>query len=140
MKSIYLLLVLFLLSCGTTSKVKSESQTHKVLEIFEYDNLYGLKTINENTNKENFIVSLKESYFKERNLSIPILKKTLDIKKGRSYDFDLQSIKPRVGQSQNLGAYIIVENDTLLREENYKDLPLSYTSKNTIGLSIGEKE
>lgn len=138
MKNIYILPILFLLSCGSTSTIKSKVTTLKVIDISEYGNVYGIKTINENTNKENYIVSYKESYYTENGLSLPVLKNTLEIVKGQSYTFQLTPLKPRVGQSQNIGAYIIVHNDTLLSAENYTKLPLAFVSQNSIDLLVQE--
>lgn len=136
MRNIYIILALFLISCGTSSKIKSEALNLKVIEIEEFSNVYGIKTINENTNEENYIVSYKESYFKESKLSLPVLENSLEIKKNQNYSFKLIPVKPTVGKFKGLGAYIIVSNDTLLRADDYKRLPISYISQNTVGLVI----
>lgn len=136
MKNIYIILALFIFSCGTSSKIKSESQVLKVVDISEYSSVYGMKTINEDTNEEYYIVSYKQGLFKERNFNLPISSDSLKIREGQSYEFKLAPIKPIVGKFQGLGAYIIVSKDTLLRAEDYTGLPISFISQNTVGLLI----
>ena len=139
MKNTYIILILFIFGCGTTSQINSKSQVLKVLEILEHNSVYGVKTINENTNEEYYIVSYKEPKYKERDLNLPALKDSLKIREGERYKFNLVPIKPVVGKFQGLGAYIIVSNDTLLRAEDYKRLPISFISQNTVGLMIANK-
>src|SRR5690606_26290610 len=126
MKNICIILTLFIFSCGTISKIKLESQALKVTEISEYSNVYGIKTINESTNEEYYIVSYKQHHFKEKNLNLPTSNDSLKIREGQTYEFKLAPIKPIVGKFQGLGAYIIVSKDTLLRAEDYKSLPISF--------------
>ena len=108
----------------------------KVINIEEFDKLYRIDAMNTNTNEKIFIISHKQSYWDENSLKKPILNSTTSLNEGNIYNFKLRPIKPIVGKFQGLGAYIIVENDTLKSAESYKKLPLSFISENTIGLTV----
>jgi hypothetical protein len=136
MKSIYIILVFVFIGCATSTKVKSKSQTLKITNIEEFDKLFGIDAINTKTNEKIFIVSRKQSYWEENNLKKPILNSSTTLIEGNSYSFKLRPIRPIVGKVQGLGAYIIVENDTLKSAESYEKLPLSFISENSIGLLV----
>lgn len=136
MRFIYVIFVLIFLGCATSNKMKSDSQTLKVTNIEEFDELFGIDAINTKTNEEIFIVSYKQAHWDEGTIKKPILSSAITINVDNIYNFELKSIKPIVGKFEGLGAYIIVKNDTLKSAGNYKELPSSYISENSIGLLI----
>lgn len=103
----------------------------RIIEIKEYQYAFRFKALKENDTI--LIISLKENYYTEYGYKKPILNDLEEIKINEKYDFYLTQKKPTVSTMEQLGAFIIIENDTLWKSKTYKEVPLSFISHNTIG-------
>lgn len=109
----------------------------KVISISEFEYVYQLKTIQKERNDTLFILSSKNNLYDKYNLIKPKSNKVEQkIKINNTYNFQILPIKPQVSTMEQLGVYIIVENDTLSKGGNYKGIPKYYSSQNTVGLNI----
>ena len=109
-----------------------------ILEIEEYQYAFRFKALN----KENdtiLIISLKESYYDKYGYKKLILNNLQEIKLTEKYDFHLTQKKPTVSTMEQLGAFIIIEKDTLWKSFTYKDIPPSFMSHNTVGKYYSNK-
>ncbi len=129
-----------MLSCGSSyySPKEGVKVVCKVVNIEEYEFAYTIDAVTEETDTV-LIISLKEFFFEKYNLKKPTnLDGAKRIIENESYNFIMSSIKPQVSSMEQLGAFIIIEKDTLLSAKTYKDIPKSYTSQNSIGLNVFE--
>ncbi|MCF6298149.1 MAG: hypothetical protein L3J08_09250, partial [Flavobacteriaceae bacterium] len=110
----------------------------KVTNIEEYEYAYRLKVLKDQSKDTIIIVSFKEKFYSKHNLKKPDSSGHKKIEINNNYNFKLLLIKPQVSNMEQLGAFIIVEKDTLWKERSYKTMPKSYTAQNTIGLIIYE--
>ena len=97
--------------------------------------------------------SEKYSYFKVTDIKNPI-KDTIHIVSFKNslekitndkihlkniYTFRMIRIKPRVSTMEQLGAFIIVDNDTLQKASEISKISIFYKSLNTNGLEINQQ-
>lgn len=132
----YLIVLLCLSGCSTTNtpqnKVGVDNLTCNVVEIKEFEHSFRFMAIN-NQGDTVIVASLKERDLKSDSKIIDT------ILLNKSYDFNVTQIRPRVLTMEQLGAFIIIKNDTLCKAATYKSLPLAYTAHNVIGLTLFEK-
>jgi hypothetical protein len=102
-----------------------------ILGIKEYQYAFRLIALKENDTI--LIVSLKDEYYTKHGYQKSRLNNLEEIKVNKKYDFYLVKRKPVVSTMEQMGAFIIVENDTLWKSKTYKEIPASFTSYNTIG-------
>lgn len=117
-------------------KANSEMEL-KVIKINEFEYVYQLKTVQIKSNDTLFVLSSKNNFYDKYNLKTPksnILEQIITI--NNTYRFKVLRIKPQVSTMAQLGAYIIVEGDTLWKGSNYKEAPKYYSSQNTVGLTL----
>lgn len=128
MKKLIVYLALIFVSCSTTKHVKKNCQSLNcyVIDIEEYQHFILLKTLRERDTIR--IISFKKSYNKKI-----IFNKLEEIKLDKYYNFCLTQKKANVSTMEQLGAFIVVENDTIWTASTYKDIPLFFISHNTIG-------
>jgi hypothetical protein len=134
-------IVLFLFfGCNSTYYLKKEfaSKYIKVIDIEEYKYAYLLKGIEYQSKDTIIIVSFKEKFYSKHNLKKPDDSGYKKVNINNYYSFKLLQIKPQVSNMEQLGAFIIVEKDTLWKGQSYKTMPKSHTAQNTIGLIIYE--
>ena len=122
------------MSCSSTNKIKMERtiSNYHVVEMKEYHYAFMFKVLD----KENdtiLIISLKENYYDKYGYKKPTFNHFQEIKMNETYDFYLTRRNPNVSTMEQLGAFIIVENDTLWRSPTYRDIPPTFMSHNTIG-------
>ena len=55
----------------------------------------------------------------------------------KKYVFHLVEKKSTVSTMEQMGAFIVIENDTIWKSKNYKEVPISFISHNTIGKFYG---
>lgn len=140
MKQLVFLTIYLLIGCQSINNNLNDKYEFKsvlITNITEYSYCFGIKAVE--NNKEILIISLKEKYYKKNGYDVPSLLKSNPISVNKKYSFNLLPIKPQVAKMEKLGAYIIVEKDTLYKADSYKKIPSTYSSTNSIGLSIQEK-
>ncbi len=130
----YLALLICISSCSVKTKSQHKLTTDNlkcnIVDIKEFDRSYRFTAIDDFGNKI-IIISLKSS-----QQEIPIHKAVDTVSLNKSFDFKVTKIKPRVSTMEQLGAYIVIENDTLWEASAYRDIPPAYTAHNTIGLFL----
>lgn len=132
-------LICLICGCGVQTKMKQSGNNiqSKVLSVKEYSYVYEIKGLDLNSNDTIFILSYKENYFDKHHSSTPInLEKANKIELNKDYTFKSVRIKPQVSHMQQLGAYIIVENDTLYKSRDSFTIPPYYASFNSLGMLI----
>lgn len=140
LNSLYIVILCLFLGCGSTSSLKKETinSNLKVVDIEEYQYAYRFRVLEDKSKDTILIVSFKDNFYNKNNLKKPKGEDSKQIVTDNNYNFKLLLIKSQVSTMQQLGAFIIVEKDTLWKERSYKTMPKSYTAQNTIGLSIYE--
>lgn len=127
-------LLISISGCGTINKsqnkITADNLKCNIVDIEEFERSYRFTGIDDLGNKV-IIVSLKNHQH-----TIPMHEVVDTVSLNKSYNFKVTLIKPRVSTMEQLGAYIIIENDTLCKASTYNDLPPAYTSHNTIGLLL----
>ena len=106
--------------------------TVKVIEIRDSEKYSYFKvTDTKNSIKDTIhIVSFKNSIEKITNDKIHLK---------NIYTFRMKRIKPRVSTMEQLGAFIIVDNDTLQKASAISKISIFYKSLNTNGLEINQQ-
>ena len=135
--SYYMLFLSFNIFIGCKSinnKTTSNEKELKVINIAEFEYVFELRTIEKETSDTLFVLSSKNNFYNKYNLNKPKSNSTEQLILNNTYRFEVLPIKPQVSTMQQLGAYIIVENDTLWKGANYKEAPKFYSSQNTVGL------
>lgn len=107
--------------------------TCKIIKSREYKTFYSFKAIKEKDTI--YIISYKDYYggHKTQNNNIR------EIKINEEYNFYLTPEIIRTSKMEQLGAFIIIDEDTLWKASNYKEIPKFYIANNTIGHYIFEK-
>lgn len=125
--------------CNSSKNLQNENTVNlKVVGIKEYEYAYGLKTIG-NDKDTLLVISFKDEFYNKYSLKKPDIQGSVqEIKINNLYDFKLSLIKPQVSNMEQLGAFIIIENDTLCKGRNYKEIPKTYSAQNTINLLLSE--
>lgn len=133
MKKIGYLILFVFTGCASIIKTKMDFNVLNchIIEIKEYGNTFRLKALNKEKDTV-LIISLKEVYY-ENSYKKPVLENLQEIQLDKEYNFYVTQKKPLVSTMEQLGAFIVVENDTLWSSRTYKDIPLSFISHNTIG-------
>lgn len=109
------------------SKELNNTGKFRVIEIKEFSHSYRLVGIDSLDNKV-LLISSKKNHQK-------IAGKIVDtISINKSYYFQLTRIKPTVSTMEELGAFIVIESDTLWRASSYKEIPPTYSIHNSVGL------
>ena len=132
--------MIFLFSCSTqqVSKELSLNSVNKILSIEEYDYAYYIKAFNQDTKKQLNIISYKQVYFDKYKIQKPINNSQDGLKtisKNNSYNFNLTEMRFNVSNMEQLGAYVIIENDTIWKGKPTVENRF-YESKNSLGLII----
>jgi hypothetical protein len=137
MKLLYGIVILLLIGCSSSNftNKKPKLLISKIIDIKEYEYVFGLKGINQK-NDTVLILSYKDRFREKYNQKKIKYDKLQKIVKNGSYNFKVLNIKPQVSTMQQLGAFIIVENDTLCMQADYNKIPTIYVAQNTIGLNI----
>lgn len=132
----YLGLFLFI-GCAIKNNPKENSftQSCNIVEIKEFDYSFRFKAIKKSGDTI-LIISLKDKFYTKYKIITPIGNELQKIERNKEYNFKSVQIKPRVSTMEQLGAFIIIEKDTLWKAQSYKDIPPSYKSVNTIGSFI----
>lgn len=137
----YFLVFLFCYGCASTNKSKEngvEVIECNIFEITEFDYAYRL-TATDSMGNTILVVSLKDNFYDKYEIKKPDIDKgAKTITVNENYVFKSTRIKPRVSTMEQLGAFIVIETDTLWKASTYKDIPLSYRVYNTVGLLYGE--
>lgn len=129
---LFSLLWIILANCNTAQKNTGFSVFYcQVIDIKEYEHvvIFAGRT---NGNDTLIIESLKIDYTK-KGFQKKLLYGFEKIELNNQYAFYLRPQKVRVSTMEQLGAFIIVESDTLYESSTYKTLPLFFRSYNTIG-------
>lgn len=127
------LYTLILVGCSSITKTKMEYSVFSchIIDIIEYQYAFRFTALK---GKDTIsIISLKENYYNKYSYKKNILNHLEEIKINERYDFYLTQKKPIVSTMEQLGAVIIIENDTIWKSRTYKEFPLTYISHNTIG-------
>ncbi len=124
---------IILLSCSSIPKIKMDYSVLncRIIEIKEYQYAFRLMALKENDTI--LIISLKENYYTKYGYKKPVLNDLEEIRINENYDFYLTQKMPNVSTMEQLGAFIIIEKDTLWESQSYKEIPLSFISRYTIG-------
>jgi hypothetical protein len=112
---------------------------NKIIGIQEFNSVFVLKSINESTLDTTYILSAKRDYLKKQKLTEPFKDgEGESITTNKTYSFELSSVRYRTSNMENLGVYIVFDNDTIWRGANYNERKY-FLSKNSIDLYIKEK-
>lgn len=122
---------------STKENIHYSTLNCRVIHIQEYQQAFGFKVL-DNKKDTLLVISFKNSYYDKNNYKKPKLKLLKEIKIDQSYDFILSTKKPTVSTMEQLGAFIIIENDTICRGKSYKTLLSTFISHNTIGEFYGK--
>lgn len=138
MKSIlYIIISLFFLSCSVNYLAKKEVEkiNYNILEIDDFEYTYRFKGLNIETHDTVFVLSFKQKIYDKYKFTKPKdLNGTVDIKSKKNYIFKLIKMKTKVSTMQQLGQFIIIENDTLWKGSSGIKPPKYYTAQNAVGL------
>jgi hypothetical protein len=136
MKSIilYSTLIFAFIACSSVEKKQNNKSfiTCSIIDIQEYEYAFKFKALNQKKDTV-FVLSLKENYYNKNNYTKPKMESAEEIKINNEYVFNVISKKPSVSSMEQLGAFIIIEKDTLYKSSNYKQIPPTFISLNTIG-------
>lgn len=133
MKNLICIIFIIFMGCvSTKNKISYNTFHYKVVGIQEYQYAFAFKVLNDRKDTL-LVISLKDNYYDKYNHKKPKLKLVGKITIDKSYDFILSEKKPTVSTMEQLGAFIIIENDTVCKAKSYKELPLIFISHNTIG-------
>lgn len=138
-KYIGFFLVLILLGCSTTknTNIDYQLQNLKVIDIKEYEYGYLIETIHEQNRDTAFVISRKEKLYDKYNLKTPTNKGKVELLElEKAYHFKVSKVKTRVSTMQQLGQFIILENDTLWSGSDKSIVPKHYVALNTVGLNL----
>ncbi len=126
-----------LASCSSITKKNTDYSILKcnIIEIDEYQYAFRFMALKEKDTI--LIVSPKENYYDKYGYKKPNLKHLKEIKVNKKYVFHLVEKKSTVSTMEQMGAFIVIENDTLWKSKNYKEVPISFISYNTIGKLYG---
>ena len=135
-----MLLLAILGSCSTARNDRGFHSKNIILQVKEYKSSYLLQTLNYSTTDTVSIVSLKQKSGAKhsRNNTIKV-KESPKIKVGDTVDFILDGklMYTAAGKMQQLGLFLIVENDTLWSGPRL--IPNKfYISRSTVGLSTNK--
>ncbi len=124
---------LILVGCSSTSKIKTKYSVLncRIIAIKEYQYAFRFMALKEKDTI--LIISLKNNYYDKYGYKKPVLNHLEKIRVNEKYDFYLTQKKQTVSTMEQLGVSIIIENDILWKAQTYKEVPLSFTSHNTIG-------
>ena len=140
MKTLNYLVLLIFIGCIKINNKEPENITHQnisIIEIKEFDYSYRLKGINK-LRDTILIISFKDKFYNKYRINKPTgSKEKIQCKK--EYYFKLVQIKLQASTMEQLGAFIIIEKDTLWKANSYKNIPPSYKSLNTNGSFIINK-
>jgi len=129
-----------LLGCSSSKDLVEQSKNIRlnVIDIKEYEYVYRIKATESKSQDTVLVMSLKSSFYTKNNLKNPNKLSVIEseILKGQQYNFKVLPVKPQVSKMEQLGAFVIVEKDTLWKEKSYKDMPKLYTAQNTLGLNL----
>lgn len=129
--------------CSTRqiSKANSSNSLNEILSIEEHTYAYYIKAMNQNTQQQINIISYKDIYFDKYQEKRPFLpSETTGVKniiKGSNNLFKLTEMRFNVNSMEQLGAYIIIENDTIWQGKSTVRNRF-YKSENSVGLKISE--
>lgn len=134
MKKIGYLILFVFAGCSSAIRTKIDFNVLncRIIGIKEYQNTFRFKALNKEKDTI-LIISLKESYYNKNNYKKPVLENLQEIQLDKEYSFYVTQKKPLVSTMEQLGAFMVIENDTLWSSSTYKDVPLSFISHNTIG-------
>lgn len=138
---VIIIIALICYSCSTTKNNSSLYFETVILNIKDYKSSYYLQALNKRNSDTICIVSLKENIYHMYNKrkSFKSDKLIKEIKIGDTIFFELESVILKTGGTmQELGVYLMVENDTLWSGPKYISNKF-YHSKNSIGLNVKEK-
>ena len=140
MKTLNYLVLLIFIGCIKINNKEPENITHQnisIIEIKEFDYSYRLKGINK-LRDTILIISFKDKFYNKYRINKPTgSEEKIQCKK--EYYFKLVQIKLQASTMEQLGAFIIIEKDTLWKANSYKNIPPSYKSLNTNGSFIINK-
>jgi hypothetical protein len=132
---------MILFGCSTSKKSNQVFPIgeNKIIDIREYNSVFVLKTINESTLDTSFILSPKRNFFRKQKLKEPFNDNAgKSIIMDKSYYFKVSTVRFRANAMENLGLYIVFDNDTIWRGQKAPTRKY-YLSKNSIGLFIHER-
>lgn len=130
---LYLGLLLFFVGCSSLrNKGDNIFLQCLVIDIQEYEYAFKFKALNPK-NDTILILSLKENYYNKNNYKKSKLGTSEEIKPNQKYIFSVVPKKPTVSNMQQLGAFLIIEKDTIYKASNYKEIPLTFVATNSIG-------
>lgn len=130
--------LLTFLGCKTIPQGKVNEYFLKVVKITDYEFCFSFTALNEVTRDSVHILSFKDNYYAKYDLPKPLIlpDTSILIQANKSYDFKLIRTNVRVLTMEQLGAFIIIENDTIFQASNLEALPLVYTAQNTRGVYL----
>lgn len=133
MKKIRYLIFMIFISCNSNIAIKKNDNFLKceIIEIKEYTCSFRFKALN-NKKDTILIVSLKKDYFSKFQNKKYNSNQLEEIRLNNKYNFHLIQIKPSVSTMEQLGSFIVVENDTLFKAHVYKNIPPSYMGYNVV--------
>jgi len=128
--------------CSTQRATKETSfdSINRILSIEEYEYCYYIKGTNQETQNLVNIISYKKTYFDKYNLQTPFSSSQAGLKtiiKDNNYTFNLTEMRFNVSDMEQLGASVIIENDTIWKGKPTLENRF-YKSKNSIGLTISQ--
>ena len=127
-------------SCSTEKLVQKNTTCDcLILNLKEYDYVFKIEALNQ---RKDTIVALsyKDNYYTKNNYRQPDLEVLEEIKAFHHYRFKMVPKKPTVSTMEQLGAFIIVEKDTLLQARSYREIPSTFVLINSRGKFFGENK
>lgn len=137
---LYSTLAFAFIACSSVEKKQNGASfiTCSIIDIQEYEYVFTFKALNQKKDTV-FVLSLKENYYNKNNYTKPKMEFLEQIKLNNKYLFNVIPKKPSVSSMEQLGAFIIIEKDTLYKSSNYKQIPPTFISLNTIGKYYSNK-
>lgn len=134
MKKLSYLIILVFIGCSS-AKIMTIDYTVlncHVIDIKEYQYCFIFRAFSKGCDTI-LIISLKEDYHNKYLYKKPVLNCSQEIKLNQKYDFYLVQKRVHVDVMEQLGAFMIIGNDTLWKSSTFKDIPLFMSSFNTLG-------
>ena len=127
-----------LIACTVSKALIDESVDIRmnVIDIKEYEYVYRIKATEIKSQDTVLVMSFKSSFYIKNSLRKPneLSIAHNEIFTDQQYDFKVLPVKPQVSKMEQLGAFVVVEKDTLWKERSYLRMPKLYTAQNTLGL------
>ncbi|MEO5776314.1 MAG: hypothetical protein ABIQ27_05380 [Flavobacterium sp.] len=135
-----LFVILIIVSCGTSKQPDEKYLTskNKVLNIKEFNSVFLLKSISQSGSDTTYILSAKKDILKKAKLPYSFSNDAHELIVDGVYNFQLSPVRFRSSSMENLGVYLVFDNDTLYKGANSNGRKY-FLSHNSIGLLIENK-